>query len=356
MWQTDGEWDCFFCDRSNTSNWRCGTCHRNIFSSSTTSSASLEIQEQKQESKNPIEFIDIGVNLLDGMFQGEYHGKKCHEGDREKVIERAHESGVKEMIVTAGTLQDAKDALMFVNDHSLLFSTVGTHPTRAGECEEPRFGGPDAYMNSLLEVITKGAGAATKQKVVAIGECGLDYDRLNFCSREVQLKYFERHFELAEKTGLPMFFHNRNTQGDFVRVIKENRKRFSTGVVHSFDGSMEELQQLLALDLYIGINGCSLKTEENLETAKAIPDGRLMVETDAPWCGIKASHAGNQYVKTRYSVTAKEKMKSGLVKDRNEPCYIRQVCEVLAAIRGCSVEQVASVSTRNARNVFFSKK
>jgi TatD DNase family protein len=71
---------------------------------------------------------------------------------------------------------------------------------------------------------------------------------------------FPPHFELAERTGLPMYLHSRSTGGDFNRIIRENRHRFSGGVVHSFTGTAEELQEILALDLYVGINGCSLKT------------------------------------------------------------------------------------------------
>jgi len=292
--------------------------------------------------------IDIGVNILDPMFQGVYHGKVCHPSDVEQVLDRAFQSGVEQMIVTTGTLQDAKYALAFVSTRPALYSTVGVHPTRSNEWEDPTFGGPEAYMSSLLAIASAGSG-----KVVAVGECGLDYDRLQFCPREIQLKYFEKHFELANKTGLPMFLHNRNTAGDFVRVVRENRNRFSTGVVHSFDGSLEELRALLSLDLYIGVNGCSLKTATNLEVVRAIPDNRLMIETDAPWCGIKNSHAGHLFVQTRWQTTAKEKVKSGLVKDRNEPCCLRQVCEVLAVVRHCSWEQVAQSSTKNASDVFF---
>jgi len=295
--------------------------------------------------------IDIGVNLLDPMFHGVYHGKVCHHSDVEQVLERAIESGVTQMIVTAGTLQDAKEALAFVSTRPALFSTVGVHPTRSSEWEDPTFGGPEAYMSSLLAIASAGLG-----RVVAVGECGLDYDRLHFCPRETQLKSFERHFELAYRTGLPMFLHNRNTGGDFVRVVRQNRNRFSTGVVHSFDGSLEELRALIDLDLYIGVNGCSLKTADNLEVARAIPDNRLMIETDAPWCGIKNSHAGHLFVKTRWPTTSKDKVKSGLVKDRNEPCCLRQVCEVLAAVRQCSWEQVAQNSTKNASEVFFKRR
>jgi TatD DNase family protein len=95
-----------------------------------------------------------------------------------------------------------------------------------------------------------------------------------------------------------MYFHSRSTEGDFVRIVKENRHRFPAGVVHSFTGDMEELNELLKLDLFIGVNGCSLKTEENIKVARQIPIEKLMLETDCPYCDIRNSHASSKLVKT----------------------------------------------------------
>ncbi len=96
-----------------------------------------------------------------------------------------------------------------------------------------------------------------------------------------------------------MYLHSRSTQGDFARLVKENRHKFSTGVVHSFTGDMEELEQLLAMDLYIGVNGCSLKTQENCDVVKQIPIDRMLLETDCPYCEIRNSHASAKFVKTQ---------------------------------------------------------
>ena len=122
-----------------------------------------------------------------------------------------------------------------------------------------------------------------KSKLVAIGECGLDYDRFNFADKETQHKVFPFHFDLAEQYNLPMYLHSRSTQGDFVDIVKQNRDKFPTGVVHSFTGDEEELQQLLDLDLFIGINGCSMKTEENCKIVKQVPLEKIMLETDCPY-------------------------------------------------------------------------
>ena len=122
--------------------------------------------------------------------------------------------------------------------------------------------------------------AEHRQHIVAVGECGLDYDRLHYADKETQLRAFPIHFDWAEKFGLPMYLHSRNCKEDFVRIVKEARKRFSSGVVHSYTGDEEELAELLALDLYIGVNGCSLKTEENIEVVRKIPLERIMLESE----------------------------------------------------------------------------
>lgn len=290
-------------------------------------------------------FIDIAANLTDGMYKGKYNGTKRHPADVSTVVSRAQETGVVKIMVTAGTLSQSQEALELSKQDASLFSTVGVHPTRAGEMLRD----PDGHCEKLMEIIRDG-----KDKIVAIGECGLDYDRLRFCSKENQMPGFLAQFQLAEQTKLPMFLHDRNTEGDFLRVISENRNRFTTGVVHSFTGTMEEMQAYVALDLYIGLNGCSLKTEENLAVVKELPLDKLMLETDCPYCEIRSRHAGFEFVKSKWQSKDKKKYSPDvLVKGRSEPCQIRQVCEVIAATKGVTEEEVARAAFNNTMKVFF---
>ncbi|KAJ1721977.1 hypothetical protein LPJ53_003550 [Coemansia erecta] len=308
-----------------------------------------------------MKIIDIGANLTDPVFRGRYRGKQVHDDDMDKMLERAHDAGVVGMMVTGGNINESIEAIKLSRSNPSLFATAGCHPTRTSEIEKYP-GGGDAYFAKLRELID-----ANRDKVVAIGECGLDYDRLHFSSKEVQNKHFSRHFELTEATGLPLFLHDRNTAGDFVRTIRENRHRFTDGVVHSFTGTKEELEEFVKLGLYIGINGCSLKTEDNLEIAKLIPRDRLMLETDCPYCEIRPTHASHSLLSQPQNAESanedewrmpeskrKEKWCGDcMVKSRNEPCTIRQVIQVMAKLHGTSERELADRAFENTRRVFF---
>lgn len=148
-----------------------------------------------------------------------------------------------------------------------------------------------------------------------------------------------------------MYLHNRNTGNDFYEIVKKNRDRFTTGVVHSFTGSAEEVKQIVELDLYIGINGCSFKTEENLEVLKQIPLERLMIETDSPYCEIRNSHAGSEFVKTKFP-TKNKRTEGFLLKGRNEPCKIIEVLEVASSILKVPQEELAEICFANSLKMF----
>ena len=228
---------------------------------------------------------------------------------------------------------------------------MGCHPTRCGEFDGDD--GPDRYLDSLKELVTN-----NRQLVSAIGEFGLDYDRTKFCDVDTQKKYFLRQLELSRDTGLPVFLHCRAAGTDLVNILTNNMDKVPAGgVVHSFDGSAEDRDKILSLGLHIGINGCSLKTEENLAVMAGIPAERLMVETDCPWCEVRPSHAGHKLIKTRsdqWPAVDKKKWREGVTgKGRNEPHNIRQVLEIMAAVREVDPQELADQIYNNTINVFF---
>jgi TatD DNase family protein len=181
---------------------------------------------------------------------------------------------------------------------------------------------------------------------VAFGEIGLDYDRLFLTGKEQQLKYFEAQLELAVEVQLPLFLHMRAAAEDFERLLKPKLEQLpKRGLVHSFTGSLEEMRSLVDLGLDIGINGCSLKTEENVEVVREIPLERLQIETDGPWCEMRPSHAGAKFLgddgpPVPKAVRKEKWSKEFMVKGRNEPATIVQVAYVIAKIKGIEVEEV----------------
>ena len=371
-------------------------------------------------------FVDIGANLTDGMFRGVYHGKAYHDADLEVVLRRAWDAGVEKIIITAGTLEEAREALALAerldpqteafasgavaecppsdaspaapfpfsssssssssSDRRRLFTTVGVHPTRCDAFAES--GDPEAYFAALLKLIE--TNAYPEGRVVAVGECGLDWDRTQFCAKETQLLWFERQFELAERTNLPMFLHSRACAAEFAETLDKCLPRLTTRtasasesaddatiedihrntlvgrhhhpgvVVHSFTGGEDELRDLASRPgVFVGVNGCSLRGEATLAAlaSGACALERLMLETDAPWCGVKASHPGFGAIKTTWPAKDKKK-RAGIdsgetVKDRSEPCHVAQVMEILAETMRASEKDVAEACRANALRVFF---
>ncbi len=223
----------------------------------------------------------MGINLTDSTFRGEYYGKQHHEDDTEHVIRRATNLGCLKFMVTGSDLEESKKAIILAERYPRrCYATVGVHPCHA-ESFDKHTGGPEVLLQELktLAIEAKGRGLAT-----AFGEIGLDYDRLHFAGKEQQLKYFEAQLDIAVNIQLPLFLHSRAAGEDFERLLSARLPSLpKRGLVHSFTGTMEEMNRLVALGLDIGVNGCSLKSEENLDVVKAIPLERLQIETDGPW-------------------------------------------------------------------------
>lgn len=292
--------------------------------------------------------IDIGANLTDPMFQGIYGSSKKHQPDLDIVLQRSWDNDLDKIIITVGTLNEADEALDLAAKDDRLFVTIGCHPTRCNEF----LPNPETYYSNLCTKIKN-----NPKKVVAVGECGLDYDRLHFCGKEVQKEFFEKQLGIAEEFKLPLFLHCRNSFEDFMNIVEQNRDKLfpGGGVVHSFDGTLEEAKRIIDFGFYIGLNGCSLKTEESLNIIKEIPNEKIMIETDSPWCGIRPSHAGSKLIRTFFPVVKKKDKwtASMLIDSRNEPCQIIQVLEIIAATKEQPIEELATIFYNNTMKLFF---
>lgn len=302
---------------------------------------------------NRLIWLDIGANLCDKMYSGMYNGKKNHLPDLRNVLERSVDNNVSKIILTSSNLKDCYKNIEIIKEYEkidkfkgLLKTTVGVHPTQCKAFEREK--DPQQYLDKLL------AFASThKEYICAVGEFGLDYDRLFFCDKVTQLKYFEYQFQISEKLSLPLFLHCRAAFDDFVEIMERNKSKYTYGVVHSFTGTMEEMQKFVEMGFYIGVNGCSMKTESNVEVVRNIPLDRLMLETDAPWCDIRPTHASHPYVKTEFTAKRKDKWDPNfMVKGRNEPCTMIRVLEAVANIRGDDIDELEKTVYETTTKVF----
>lgn len=246
------------------------------------------------------------------------------------------------MMVTGSDLTESRNAVKLAEEYpGLCYATVGVHPCSAKSFEQyPE--GADALLAELRTLALKSRDAGT---ATAFGEIGLDYDRLHYCDQETQLKYFAKQLDLAIDLQMPLFLHMRAAAADFERLLKARLDKLPRrGVVHSFTGTLEEMQSIVSMGFDIGINGCSMKTEENLAVVKEVPLEHLQIETDGPWCDMRPSHASAAFTKDAPELpkaVKKEKWSAEfMVKGRNEPCAITQVAHAVAAVKGVSVEEV----------------
>ena len=293
-------------------------------------------------------YIDIGVNLFSSQFEGRENG----------IVEKATEAGVG-MIITGSSLRSSSMAAEYVTAHNEglwargaqeshlpreralqgfeehprednapeqlnaafpVFSTAGVHPHDAKSCD-------DRTIDALRKILTE------HDSVIAVGECGLDYDRM-FSPADIQRFWFERQVELAEELGLPLFLHERAASGDFREILARHRGVCERAVVHCFTGTRQEAEQYLELGCMIGITGWICDERRNadlLEAMKSIPAERLMAETDAP------------YLKPR-----------GIrgLKGSNVPENIRYVAERIAAEKQMETETMRQILLDNTRRFF----
>lgn len=257
-------------------------------------------------------YYDIGVNFSDGMFQGYYHGssKKKHPEDVDRVIQRAHLFNVKKMLITASSIQESEEHFELCKKYPEFKSTVGVHPctvareffTKDSENNYTETPVPDldSRLQKLKDIVKIGV---EKGYIGAFGEIGLDYDRLHFSTQNQQVTMFKKQLEVIaslKELEIPLFLHMRSACDDFIDILKpfleDGSIKKGHGVVHSFTGSEDELKKIIELGFYVSVNGCSLKTEDNLRVASLIPRSRLLIETDAPWCEIRKSHASHKFV------------------------------------------------------------
>ena len=257
-----------------------------------------------------MQLVDIGANLTHSAFAS----------DLDEMLARARRAGVAQIVVTGTTVEESRHAATLADSHpGVLYATAGVHPHHARECTPKT-------LTALRQL-------SQHPRCVAIGECGLDFNR-NYSPHPDQEKWFVAQLELGLALDKPLFLHSRDAHPRFAQILKTHGVK--KAVAHCFTGEREELRSHLDLGLYIGITGwiCDERRGKHLlELLKEIPKDRLLLETDAPYL-------------TPRDLRPQPKGR------RNEPAFLPHILQTVARALGRPAEEVAAETARNARDLF----
>ncbi|MGH9418408.1 MAG: TatD family hydrolase, partial [Thermoanaerobaculia bacterium] len=239
----------------------------------------------------------------------------CHltMSDAESVLARARAGGVGGFVVPGTKPDDAPQAVAVAQKHDDVWAAVGFHPHEAKDCDDAAF----AEIERL----------ANEPRVVAIGECGLDYHYM-YSPRETQIAVFERHLDLSTRTSKPIIVHNRESTDDMVSILTASGAR---GILHSFTESEDVARKFIDAGYFISFSGIvTFRSAEALRAcAKALPHDRVLIETDTPFLAPVPFRGRD-----------------------NEPAYVVKVAELLATLWGISIDEVAARTTANFESAF----
>ena len=237
--------------------------------------------------------------------------------DIDEVFARMKEAEVGGALVAGTSLQDYERGLNFANAHKNVWYAAGVHPSTKD----------DDHEASIEELV----GLTKPQKVVAIGECGLDY-YYDYSGKENQRKVFAEHIRAAQETGLPLIIHTRDADDDTIGMLSEyyKEKPFA-GEIHCFSGSRRLAEFALSIGFYVSASGIITfnKSGELREIFADLPLDRLLVETDSPFLAPVPLRG-----------------------HRNEPANVRYVAEKLAQVKDVSFEEIAKITSENFYRLF----
>ena len=243
-----------------------------------------------------------------------YDSRKFDE-DREELLNSMQENGIGTIINVGATWKSVTTGLELVNQYPFVYAALGLHPDEVGDLNEERF--------EILKA------ECQKEKVVAVGEIGLDYYWDNE-SHDIQKKWFIRQLELARNLNLPVIIHSRDAAEDTLKIMKEHAKGMR-GVIHCFSYSKEMVEEYVKLGFHIGVGGVvTFKNGKKLkEVVEAIPLERILLETDSPYLAPEP-HRGK----------------------RNSSLYLPHIAQMIADLKGLSYEEVVAQTERNSRELF----
>jgi TatD DNase family protein len=250
--------------------------------------------------------IDTHAHLDDARF----------DGDRDAMIARAREAGVEHFVTIGCDLTTSRAAVELADRYPFIYATVGVHPHEAKQIG-------DSWYDDLRRL-------AEHKKVVAYGEIGLDY-HYNHSPPKLQRERFREQITLARDLRLPIVVHTREAQDDTIAILKEENAADVGGVFHCFSGDAQLAKNALDLGFLLSFSGVITFQNATMlrDIVKTVPMDRILVETDSPYL-TPAPHRGK----------------------RNEPAHVRLVAEKIAAIQGMTADQIAELTSQNARRVF----
>ncbi|MGN0599546.1 MAG: TatD family hydrolase [Oscillospiraceae bacterium] len=234
--------------------------------------------------------------------------------DREELLLRLHKGGVRNIVNIGCTVERSQFSVELAKKYPFVYAAVGIHPEDASDA-------PSGYLDIIRRM-------AEYEKVVAIGEIGLDYHFEGF-DREMQLRFFEEQLDLAKEMGLPVVIHSRDAAEDTMNILKKRGE--VSGVMHCFSGSAETAKQVLALGMNISFTGVLTfkNARKAVEALKVIPLDRLMLETDCPYMAPEPNRG--------------KRCDSGMIVN---------VIEKIAEIKEVSPELVAEKTMENTMKLF----
>lgn len=249
----------------------------------------------------------------------------CHLNDRvyskdfDLMLSRMKEAGVEAVMIVGINKKNSESALALAKSYPQFYASVGIHPHDAGTCSE-----------SAIEFLKN---LANNQKVKAWGETGLDFNRM-YSPQDIQEKWLVRQIETACELNLPLIFHERDSNGRFLDILKSFKNNSIRGVVHCFSGSETDMSKYLDMGLYIGITGIlTIKTRgaDLRKMVKNLPVNRILIETDAPY--LTPAPQRNKY-------------------RRNEPAFVKSTLLKLAQVKNEEPEILARAVWQNTCKLY----
>jgi len=233
-----------------------------------------------------------------------------------EVLQRAQENNINKIVSISSDIPSTEATISLAEEYDYIFATTGVHPHSADQMSEEVLMGIDHF--------------AENDKVVAIGETGLDYFYMN-SEKEVQIDSFTEHIRLGKKHNLPIIIHVRNADQDMIEILTKESAADTPGVIHCFTGDYDTAKKYLDLGYYISFSGIVTykRSEELREAAKKIPKDKILIETDSPYLA-PVPHRGKP----------------------NEPSYVKHVAETISNVRGISFDEIAEITKANAEKLF----